>query len=495
MVGTMYPDQQRIRGLLILLTFILWFAGAAAAQAPPGRSRPLQEATGGSPALSTAAAFPEQSQSPLQGSVPSGQASPEVLPLSLNGAIERGLKHNLGLLLSDQASRAARGQRWVALSALLPNLEASATEQVQQLSLAANGIKIPNFPRIVGPFGIFDVRAFLSQRVLDWNATETARAAAENVGAADYSYKDARDLVVLVVSNAYLQTTADAARVGAVRTQVKTAESLHDKAVDLHKAGLSAGIDELRAKVELQTRQQQLIAAENDLAKHKLNLARAIGLPIGQGFALTEQVAFRPLESVQLGDVLQRAYSSRSDYQSALAQVRAAEFARKAAVAERLPTLAVSADYGDIGPNPANSHGTFTVAGVLRVPIFQGGRVRGDVLQADAALQQRKQELENLRAQIDYSVRTALLDLKTAADQVAVAQSSVELAGQTLTQAQDRFGAGVTDNIEVVQAQESVASANDAYIASLYAHNLAKVSLARAMGIAEQGVKEYLGGK
>jgi len=276
---------------------------------------------------------------------------------------------------------------------------------------------------------------------------------------------------------------------------VKTAQSLRDKAVDLHKAGLSAGIDELRAKVELQTRQQQLIAAENDLAKHKLNLARAIGLPIGQGFALIEQVAFRPLESVQLGEVLQRAYRSRSDYQSALAQVRAAEFARKAAVAERLPTLAVSADYGDIGPNPANSHGTFTVAGVLRVPIFQGGRVRGDVLQADAALQQRKQELENLRAQIDYSVRTALLDLKTAADQVAVAQSSVELAGQTLTQARDRFGAGVTDNIEVVQAQESVASANDAYIASLYAHNLAKVSLARAMGIAEQGVKEYLGGK
>jgi len=149
----------------------------------------LQEATRGSPALSTAAAFPEQSQSPLQGSVPSGQASPEVLPLSLNEAIERGLKHNLGLLLSDQASRAARGQRWVALSALLPNLEASATEQVQQISLAASGIKIPNFPRIVGPFGIFDLRAFLSQRVLDWNATETARAAAENVRAAEYSYK------------------------------------------------------------------------------------------------------------------------------------------------------------------------------------------------------------------------------------------------------------------------------------------------------------------
>ncbi len=491
----MYCDQRRIRTILTPLIFMIYFAAAVLAQTQPGQTRPLQGGGSGSPAFTPSTMRGGPSPSPFQGSVPSGQASAGVLQLSLREAIERALKHNLGLLLSDQATRAARGQRWIALSALLPNVEAGITEQVEQDNLAARGIKIPNAPRIVGPFGVFDVRGFLSQRILDWNAAQTARAAAENVRAAQYSYKDARDVVVLVVSNAYLQVIADAARVEAARSQVTTAQSLHGKAVDLHKAGLSPGIDELRARVELQARRQQLIAAENDFAKQKLNLARAIGLPVGQAFVLSEQLPFRPLESVRLEEALQRAYGSRSDYQSALAQARAAEFARKAAVAERLPSLALNADYGDIGPNPANSHGTFVVAGAVRIPIFQGGRIRGDVLQADAALQQRKQELENLRGQIDYDVRTALLDLKTAADQVAVAQSSVELANQTLLQAQDRFGAGVTDNIEVVQAQESVASANEAYIASLYAHNLAKVSLARALGTAEQGIKEYLGGK
>jgi outer membrane protein TolC len=417
-----------------------------------------------------------------------------VLKLSLEDALQRGLKCNLALLLDEQATRAARGQRWKALSDLLPNVTLRTGETVQQIDLAAFGFNPSAFhiPIVVGPFSVFDARAFLSQPVLDFKALEQARAARENISAAEYSYKDARDLVVLVAGNAYLLVNAAEARVQTAQAQVKTSESLHQKAADLRKAGLTPAIDELRAKVELQTRQQQLSAAENEFAKQKLNLARVIGLPEGQQFVLTDTISFQPLESVTLNRSIERAYSARSDYQAALARVRAAERARKAAAAERLPSLAFNADYGDIGVAPGISHGTVTVAGTLKIPVFQGGKVRGDVLQADALLRQRQAELEDLRGRIDYQVRTAFLDLKTAADQVGVAKSSVELAGQTLAEAQDRFAAGVTDNLEVVQAQETVASANEAYISSVYAHNLAKATLARAEGIAEQAITQYL---
>jgi outer membrane protein TolC len=248
-------------------------------------------------------------------------------------------------------------------------------------------------------------------------------------------------------------------------------------------------IDALRAQVELQSRQQQLIAARNEYAKQKLALARVIGLALGQEFVLADKAPYDALVPPTLEEGLRRAYASRSDYQAALAQARAAELSRRAAAAERYPSFDLEGDYGDIGVNPGNSNGTFHVAGTLTVPIFQGGKV------AEATLRQARARLEDLRGQIDNDVRTVLLDLNAAADQVQVARSTVDLAEQTLAQAQDRFAAGVSDNLEVVQAQESVASAHEAYISSLYAHNLAKVELARALGNAEQGVKQYLKGK
>jgi outer membrane protein TolC len=192
---------------------------------------------------------------------------------------------------------------------------------------------------------------------------------------------------------------------------------------------------------------------------------------------------------------LQRAYASRSDYQAAQAQVRAAELSRRAAAAGRYPTVGLDANFGDIGVTPAESNGTWQVNGGVNIPIFAGGRVHSDVIEADAQLKQARSQLGNIRGQIDYDVRVSLLDLISAADQVEVARSSVDLADQALVQSRDRFSAGVTDNLEVVQAQEAVASAHESYIESLYAHNLAKVELARAVGNAEQGVKAYLKGE
>ncbi len=219
-----------------------------------------------------------------------------------------------------------------------------------------------------------------------------------------------------------------------------------------------------------------------------------MGCPNGQEFRLTDSVPYAPLENITLEQALEQARSTRPDYVSARAQVRAAELTRQAVAAENYPSLSTTTDFGDIGnPNFGTSHETFTFAVTLNIPVFQGSRVRADKLQADAALQQRKAELADLEGKIDDQVRIAFLNLQSASELVSVSKSNIDLANQTQTQAQDRFKAGVADNLEVVQAQESVASANQSYIASLYAFNLAKISLAQAIGVAERSALQYLG--
>jgi outer membrane protein TolC len=288
---------------------------------------------------------------------------------------------------------------------------------------------------------------------------------------------------------------ATAARIETTQAQVTNAQALYDKAVDQQKAGLSPAIDTLRSQVELQTRQQQLIVARNDYAKQKLSLARIIGLAPGQQFDLTEKAPYQAMTPLPIETYLERAYASRSDYQAAQAQVRAAELTHRAAAAGRYPSADLSANFGDIGVTPSQSNGTWQVNGGISIPIFAGGKVHSDLLEADSQLKQARSQLGDLRGRIDYEVRAALLDLSAAAEQVDVARSSVDLAEQAFAQSRDRFSAGVTDNLEVVQAQEAVASAHESYIESLYAHNLAKVELARAIGDAEQGVKRFLKGE
>ena len=266
------------------------------------------------------------------------------------------------------------------------------------------------------------------------------------------------------------------------------------KAVDLHQAGLSPAIDSLRSQVQQQSRRQTLVTVRNDFAKNKLTLARIIGLQAGQEIELVDSVPYSALDGITLPDALRRAYASRSDLKSVAAQVRAAELTRKAAQSERLPTVGVDADYGDIGVNPANSHGTFHVTGSLRIPLFTGGRVRGEVMQADVFVEQKKSELEDLRGRVDFEIRAAFLDLGAAAEQVRLGASSMDLAQQALAQSRDRFTAGVADNLEVIQAQEALAGANDFYISSLYSYNLTKLTLARAMGVAEAEGRQYLEG-
>jgi outer membrane protein TolC len=435
-------------------------------------------------------------QSQFQGSVPAGTASSTPVPLTVREAIDRGLRANLGLLVSNSASEIARGQRLVSLSALLPSVTGQISQTEEQSSLKTLGLKfsIPGvyIPTIIGPFHYTDVRASASWNVFDYSAIRNHRSARESERAARLSAQDARDLVVQAVAAGYLQIVADASRIDAIRSQVQTARALYDRAADQRRAGTAAGIDVLRSQVELQQQQQRLLAAENQFAQDKLALGRAIGLPSGQDFNLAESVPFAPLTSMTQEQALRTAFEQRADYQSDQAQVRAAEQAVGAARAQRYPSGSVTADYGDVGPSLASSHGTFAFVAAARFNIVDSGRIGAEVVEAAAALKQRRDELADLGGQIDFQIRTAFLNIRTASDQVAVAESSLDLANQTLLQARDRFSAGVSDNIEVVQAQESVATANDSLIAALYAHNLAKVDLARALGATDREIRSLL---
>ncbi len=433
-------------------------------------------------------------QGPYRGSVPSGVNTGAPIPITLDYALKQGLQYNLGTVAQAQSIRSAQGQRYAVLNSLLPNVSGILREDVQQTNLAALGVRVPGFPTVVGPYNYFDLRATLTQTVADLTRIRNLRASNEIVKATQLSAKDARDLVVLAIGGSYLQVGAALARLVAARAQVETAQAVYQQASDRNKAGLNARIDANRARVELQTEQQRLRSLQADYDKDRLTLARIIGLPLGQPFVLADELPFTPLTGLTFSDALDRAGRQRADLQAAAAQVRASEFAVKAARAERYPTLAFVTDYGVIGLNPAQAHGTFTFNGSLNFPIYQGTRVKGDILQADAALQQRKAELEDVRGRIDYDVRNAFLDLESAADQVTVAESNVQLARETLVQSRDRFSAGVADTVEVTQAQESVATANNDYISAVYSHNLAKVTLARSLGEAEQNIRQFLKG-
>jgi outer membrane protein TolC len=484
----------RIKTLLLAIIFCAW-TGAAAQTGPPMNSYSAGAGGTGPEAAPSPSAQQSVQQNPFFGGAPAGPAEPGVLALSLTDAINRGLKYNLGILISDQATQQARGARIHALSRLLPQVSAGASENSLQINLKAYGFPgLPGQSPIVGPFSVFDVRGYVDQPILNLEDLHQARAESDNVKAARYTYQNARDLVVLVSANLYLEAIAGSSRVHAAQAEVDTAQAVYDRAADLKKAGMVPGIDVLRSQVELQAQQQRLIYLQNQFQTEKLTLARAIGLPVAQKFRLTDQVPYAPPPPITLGQAIARALATRADYKSLEAQVHAAESLRKAARSEALPSLHFHADYGDIGPSPGNSHGTYTVAASVKIPIFQGGKVRGDVMQADALLKQRESELKDLQNKIEYQVRTAMMDLKSSEDQVHVATSTQNLAQEQLHQARDRFAAGVVNSLEVVQAQEAVATADENYISSLYRYNVAKASLARALGLAEETFKQMTGG-
>jgi outer membrane protein TolC len=430
----------------------------------------------------------------VTGSVPSGAASNEIIRLSLQDAINMALRYNLGAIESGEEVQITRGQRLIALSSLLPQVSAGVFENVGQTSLATFGFKLPGVPTVIGPYSYSTVDANLTETLFSFESIQRFRAARTAEHAAQLSYQDILDVVTLTVGNAYLQVIETNSRIEAQLAQVRNAQALYDQAVGEYQAGTSPRIDATRTEVQLHTEEYNLSVARNNFAIAKLTLARAIGLPLGQAFDIADQLPYSDINPPTVEDALKAAYRSRSDFRAALDSQKAAQQTLSAAKGERYPVVAVNGDYGDIGATFGHSNGNFNVQAGVRVPIFTGGRIKGDITQAEAALRQRKAEAENTRGQVDYDVRTAFLNLSADKEQVDVAQKNVALANENLARSKDRFTSGVTDSVEVVQSEQSLASANDQYITGVYNYNLAKLMLARALGVARTSYKLYIGG-
>jgi len=434
------------------------------------------------------AAAPEGAVDAATAAAPSGP-----IDLSLEGAIERGLRENLGVLLAAGRVEQAEGERRQARSALLPQLGASVGQSRQKINLEAYGIPVaPGESPLIGPYNVYDLRLSMALELVDLSASARARAAREQRDASRLTFDQARERVVAAVADLYLGVLASEARIEAARAQVESAESAAAQAATRKEAGTAAGIDVLRAQVRLAAERQRLIEAENRSAKQRLALAQAVGLPLDRPLHLTASLRFAPPRDGAVDAALARARSDRPDLAAARTELAAARSALSAARRQRLPSLAAHADYGPIGNSPPSAENTYTLALGVHLPLFEGGRIGGEVQAAEGRVAAAAARLADLERQVERDVRGALLDVASAAQQVTVADQARDLAARQLAQARDRFSSGVADNLEVVQAQQDVADANERYVSSLYDYNRARVDLALAEGAAEHSAPEFL---
>jgi outer membrane protein TolC len=426
------------------------------------------------------------------GSVPAGSGVLTNFPLTLDEAIRLGLRNNLGSITEANSVLQAKGQRLVSRSSLLPNASSSLGESLVKINLGAEGLRSPMIPGVV-TYNALDGRIIrLNQSIVDFVAIRNLHSATQSFQAAQDSARDARDLVVLAVAGSYLQIVTTQARVVAARALVESERAVYQQSSDQLQAGVAVMVDVTRTQVQYQTDLQLLRSETADVEKQKLNLSRIIGLPLGSSLAVVDGFPYVPLTDLTVEAALQRAIATRADLQAARSGVKAAESALGAAHAEYLPNVTFTGDYGFIGTNPSQVISTYSIAGSINVPIFQGGRTQGDGAQARAVLNQRKAELQDTLGAIDHDVRTAFIDLNSAADQVVVAESNVSLSHQTLKQSRDRFAAGITTSVEIVQSEQAVAQADTDYISAVYEHNLAKITLSRAMGQTESTLRQFL---
>lgn len=448
------------------------------------------------------------SPNPLYGSVTNVQPLPEVLPLSLNDAIRRGLEHNLQLALAEQDQRVASGERLQAINYLLPTLTWQAQRSRNQYNLEALGFN----PRVLASFppGLFppsllsqfqpvvtanvvSAQANLTQSLFDLHSWELYRAAQQELRGVDLQYQASRQDVVLAVAAAYLRAVAQAANVANAQALLTTNEEVLRQATLEHQAGTGTKLDELRARVQYQQQQEVVVAQQNAFEKDKIALNRQIGLPADQQIRLTDTTPYADLDAMPLDQALTEAYANRQDYRRLQVELRSARLQTRAARYERLPTLAFAGNYGVVGTVGSLYHGAFFVQGELSVPLFREAQFRGDRDVARANQRNAISQLANLRQQIEAQIRDSMLDISASQQLVQVARSNVDLAKSALNDATDRFKNGVADDLAVVQAQASVASADAQLVDSLYQFNIAKLELAKNLGVIDQQYRAYLG--
>jgi outer membrane protein TolC len=443
-------------------------------------------AWGQPPYRARAGAIAGEPPSFFSGGVPAPGPPGPPLRLTLDDAIARGLDHNLAPLLAAEGVRQARAVRAAAVGELLPRAYAAVGESTRQINLEAFGFSGSlgggDVESVVGPFDLFDARLRLDWALFDPAAIARSRGGAATVDAAERSYEDTRELVVLAVADQYLQMLAAERLTASVEAEVETSETLRRIALDRKEAGTAAGIEVLRAEVRLQQDRQRLIATRNAQTKQRLELARMIGLPLGQELEPASAMAETAPATPALDAAVEQAWARRRDLAAAEARLAAAGAARRAATRARFPALRVRGDYGLLGREIDGAEETFDLGASIAVPVFDRAAIDSEAIRAEAELRAREAELEDLRGAIYYEVRAALLDLEAARQLTEVGRAGLDLARRQLEQAGNRFSAGVASNLEVVEAQESLARADETFIASLYRLTLERLRLARALG-------------
>jgi outer membrane protein TolC len=438
----------------------------------------------------------------FRGGVTVEPATPGALPLSLDDAISRGLKFNLQVLLANQTERSVRGQISTVLYYLLPNMKASPYTSTQEIDLAALGFKpsslkafgfAPGTVSTIVKVDTTDAQMSADQVLFNLPDLYLYAAAKKAANVVSYNTLNTRGAVVQAVGTQYLAALADQAQIANAQALVTADDEVLRQATLSHDAGVGINLDVLRARVQLQTEQQALVRDQNTFAKDKIALNRLIGLPAEQELTLTDAVPYAELAEMPLDDAKTLAYQRRKDLLELESQLEVIERSRKAVKFERMPSLAFNGYYGVLGETHGNYHGVFTAQGVLKIPIFEEARFRGETEQAAAQETGLRQQIESLRVTIDAQIRASRLDVESSTELVKVARSNVELAAQALSDTRDRFAAGVDDNLPVVQAQATLAAAESRLVATEFQFNQAKLNLARNTGVVETQYKQYLG--
>jgi outer membrane protein len=421
-------------------------------------------------------------QSLLSGSAPSG-----VMRLTLDQAVSLALKQNptaqIGILTAAESVQ----DKNVARADLLPQASLNVTDTVERLNLQAFlGERIPGFPEHAGPFQVFSAGPGFSAPVFDLTLFRRYQAARETSNASKADSLSTREQVILLVVSQYIGTLRAVASVQASQSRVDLAQALYDQAADLQKEGVGTGIDTLRANVELQNEKQTLLQAEDDRDTSLFGLSRLLNLDPRQDIELGDSLSFFDTPQPEVVASIDSALGERQEWKAMQERLKAAGLDKKASQESRLPKLDFTGNWAYLGGSSTSGIPTYNYEAEVSVPIFTGGRIHAEIVKADLEVQKLQQQEDDLRNSIALDVKTALINLDSARNQVAVANLGVQLSKEEVDQARDRFKAGVANNIEVIQAQDSLARANDNQIAALYRFNQARADYARSIGQMEK---------
>lgn len=434
------------------------------------------------PALSRGQEAEKKSQLP-------GNASTGAVRLTLDQAVSLALKQNPTAQIAILTAAQSVQDKNLALADLLPQVNARVSDQAQKVNLLAQfGGKtpFPGFPKSLGPYQIFSAGPSVSAPVFDLTLWRKYQAARETMNASKASSLSTREQVILLVVSQYIGTLRAVANVQASESRVQLAQALYDQAADLQKEGVGTGIDTLRANVELQNEKQRLLEAQDERATSTFGLSRQLNLDPRQDIELADSLSFFDTPQPEVGASIDEALAGREEWKSLEAQLRAAGAEKQAAQYSRLPSVRFDGNFAYLGSSSSTTLPTYNYEASVNLPLFTGGRIHAEVVRADLEIRKLQQQEDDLRNQIALDVKTALINLDSARSQVQVANLGVQLSKEEVDQARDRFKAGVANNIEVIQAQDSLARANDNQIAALYRFNQARADYARSIGQMEK---------